>query len=54
MAVRRGTRYICRPCGLEVVVSSAGAGVGQLVCCERTMEARPAKKKAAKKKGKRK
>ncbi len=50
MAVKKGARYSCKPCGLEVVVGSAGAGVGQLVCCERVMERKAAKKKAAKKK----
>jgi ribosomal protein L37AE/L43A len=30
--------YICRTCGMEVVVSKAGVGITNLVCCDQVME----------------
>lgn len=34
----KGPVYLCRTCGMEVVVSRAGAGITNLVCCDQVME----------------
>ena len=34
----RGTKYVCVPCGTEVVMTECGPEFSQLVCCGVRME----------------
>ena len=34
----KGTRYVCVPCGTEVIMTACGPEFSQLVCCGVRME----------------
>jgi len=52
---KKGGAYVCIPCGMEIVVTEAGASFSEIVCCGEIMAPTPKKalkkKAAAKKKG---
>jgi len=33
----KGPVYLCRTCGMEVVVTKEGTGINSLVCCDQVM-----------------
>jgi len=34
----KGPVYLCRSCGMELVITKEGAGITNLVCCNQMME----------------
>ena len=34
----KGPVYLCRTCGMEVVVTKEGTGINSLVCCDQVMD----------------
>ena len=45
---KKGGAYVCIPCGMEIVVTEAGATFSEIICCGEIMA--PTPKKAVKKK----
>lgn len=45
---KKGGAYVCIPCGMEIVVTEAGAAFSEIICCGEIMA--PTPKKAVKKK----
>jgi desulfoferrodoxin-like iron-binding protein len=38
LTIQVGTAYLCRECGNIVMVTRGGAGILDLVCCDKPME----------------